>query len=184
MHTPSLSAKTLILVSVLVIPVLAWAASGSDAEYRSCVRLHMNNRENRIIEATVLYHTNWQTAIQNRRSRLFDAWNVETDRDRDNIIREIERDATNNMRENDKFYRDVSRVIVNDYRNAERDCKNNLRDRQRERNKVPVGRRCFNSGECFAPLGACTTDLGDCRQTCQPGSSPCVQVCAGVCYLK
>ena len=174
--------STVALALALIIPAVVYAAS--DFDFRSCMQGVMNTRENRSVDVTNNYHDNWRRALEDKRGRLFDAWNIDNDRDRDNTLRAIDKDFRNILRDNDRNYKNEQRTIQNDFKNEERRCKDELKNRERDRKNVPIGKRCFNSDVCSPPTGICTTEFGDCRPACEPGSSPCIQVCAGSCVIR
>ncbi len=169
------------LLVLVLLPMPAMAARNSDAEFRFCMQLAMNNRENRILDITRNYHSGWQQALEDRRQRLFDAWGVENDKDRTNIIRDAEKNAKNILRDIEKNYRNELKNANTEFKNEEKRCKAEFNARIKE---VPVGLICFSTDQCRPPLGYCTVDTGECKQICEPGSNPCRQVCTGKCKVR
>lgn len=163
-----------------LLPIAVFARS-FDLEYRVCVRDAMNRREVGIIENTVNHHENRIRAFREHRQRLFDAWDIENDKDRNNAIRNVDKDFRNIIKDLEKNYKNVVRDHENNFKNDEKGCKNAYNDRVKQ---VPVGAICFSSNECRPPLGYCTTDTGECRQTCERNSQPCIQVCSGRCRVR
>lgn len=176
----SRSSLSVLLLSLLLLPAGALARI-SDPDLRNCQRSAMNNREQRLIDTTRNYHINWHKLLQERRERFFDSWGIENDRDRQNIQRDIDKDVRNRLRENDNNFRNDQRNITNDFRNDDRSCQDQYKQRLKE---VPVGLICYSSNDCRPPLGYCTTDTGECRQSCRPGNDVCIQVCSGKCRLR
>ncbi len=170
-----------LLLVMILLPLSAVAALTSDPSLRECMRVATNNRETRLIDATRNYHINWFNIISDRRQRYIDSWNVESDKDRQRIQRDIDKFIRDLLKQNDGNYRNDQKGITNDFKNDERACKDQFKARQGE---VPKGAICFSSDECRAPLGMCSTETGECRAACQPGSNPCIQVCSGRCKLR
>lgn len=166
--------------TLLLVPIAA-SARNSDSELRSCLRDAMNSREIGTVDNSRNHYNNRLNAMEDHRVRVFDAWGVENDRDRDNIIRSHDRDLQTILRDHDRNYQNVIRAIRDDFRNAERSCRDGYNNRLRG---VPTGAICFNSNDCNPPLGICSTETGECRKACEPGSNPCIQVCAGRCRLR
>ncbi len=170
----------LLVLTLVLVPAVA-SARNSDPEYRFCAQTVMNNRENRLRDATLFYHTNWRNVIEARRQRLFDAWGILNDRDRSNVLRSIDTDARNQLRDIDRGYKDDLRNIQNDFRNDDRFCTDQLNQRIRN---VPTGAVCTSSDQCSPPLGMCTTETGECRSSCNRNDVNCIQVCTGRCKLR
>lgn len=171
-----------LLVAGLAVPLLALAAN-SDADFRNCMRDVTNNREDRIVDRTRNYHNDRQSAFEQHRGRLSDAWGIDNDRDRDATIRQIDTDQRNILRDLDKNYRNDTRNYQNDFRNDQKRCRDELRDREKNRRNVKVGKQCRNSDECNTPYGACTTEFGDCRHPCG-FNQDCQNFCTGSCVLR
>ena len=165
----------------LILTPLAASARNSDSQLRDCERTAMNNREQATVDNTRNFYNNKLQAYDDHRQRVFDAWGTENDRDRGNQIRSFDRDLQNALRAQDHDYQNVIRSIQTDFRNADRSCQNDLNQRLRD---VPSGAACYVSDDCHPPLGMCTTETGDCRQVCRPGSDPCEMVCSGRCRLR
>ncbi len=117
------------IVAVVILLPLAVFAKSFDLEYRICVRDAMNNRESRIIENTDRYHQNRLNAYLENRTRLFDAWNIENDKDRANTIRDIDKNLRTSLSSNEKEYKAVVRDLEKNFKNEEKDCRNAYNDR-------------------------------------------------------
>lgn len=166
--------------TLLLVPIAA-AARNSDPDLRFCIQQAMNAREVNIFDNSRNHYNNRLNAMEDHRIRVFDAWGIENDRDRDNLIRSHDRDLQNILRDHDRNYQSVLRAIKDDFRNAERSCRDGYNNRVRN---VPTGIICFNSSECSPPLGICSTETGECREACRPGSEPCEKICSGRCRLR
>ena len=116
-------------IAIVILLPLAVLAKSFDLEYRICVRDAMNNRENRIIESTVNFHQNRSNAYGEHRTRLFDAWNIENDKDRDNTIRDIDKNLKNTLSSSEKEYKAVVRDLEKNFKNDEKNCRNAYNDR-------------------------------------------------------
>lgn len=177
-------ARRSLIVSVVgfaaLLP-LAVLARNFDPEYRVCVRDAMNRRENGVIENSVNHHQNRLNAFLEHRTRLFEAGDIENDKDRNSAIRAADKDLKNILQSHEKNYKTILRDLDNIFRNDEKDCRNAYNDRVTQ---VPVGVICFASAECRPPIGYCTVDAGECRQSCRPGSNPCEQMCSGRCKVR
>ena len=169
------------IVGLALLLPLAVFARTFDFEYRVCVRDAMNRREVGIIDNTLNHHENRIRAFQGHRQRVYDAWSNENDKDRNNDIRNADKDFSNLLKDLEKDYKNVVRSFQDNFKNDEKDCRNAYNDRVRQ---VPTGAICFSSSECRPPIGYCTTDTGECRQSCRPGSNPCEQICSGRCKVR
>jgi hypothetical protein len=167
------------LIGLLLVPIVAFAAT-SDDSYRDCMRNITSNREQRIVDVTGNYHHNWQNIIADRKIRVENAWNVANDNDRRSILRQVDKEITALLRENEKNYKNDIKIITTDARNDEKRCNDELRSRDQARRRVPVGRQCFGTDTCSAPEGICTVEYGDCRQVCTSGNCR----CAGICVIR
>jgi len=164
------------VIAFVVLLPLAVLAKSFDLEYRICARDAMNNRENRIFNDTVNHHQNRLQAFLEHRTRLFEAWSNENDKDRTNTIRFADKDFKNILQFHEKNYKALLRDHENGFRNDEKNCRNAYNDRVKQ---VPTGAICFSTADCRPPIGICTVDTGECRQSCRPGSNPCELVCSG-----
>lgn len=159
-----------VLVS-LVTPFVVLAAT-SDNQYRLCLQEAMLSRENRFLDVQVEYNRQSMDILNERRTRLFDLWNVEDDRSRTSSIKDVERNYGVRIRDLQRWVRDETRRLETDYRNADKNCRGALQFRDKNRKYVPVNKECRVSDECYNPLGACTTEFGDCRN-----GNPCMGIC-------
>lgn len=173
-----------LLLAAALLPLAASAATNSDAEFRQCMRDASRRREDRIVDAARAFHHDWQNLLHERRDRIHDAWDIVDDKGRRAVLRDIDRDIRNRLRDRDRGYRNDLKAFQRDFTADGRRCRDEWKARERDRENVPVGEQCFHSGDCAPPAGICSTDFGDCRPACRHGSSPCIQVCSGVCVIR
>ncbi|NOS68145.1 MAG: hypothetical protein HOO67_07360 [Candidatus Peribacteraceae bacterium] len=169
------------VIAVALLLPFAVFARNFDFDYRMCVREAMNRREVGIIDNTLNHNNNKINAYHDHRARLFDAWDIENDKDRNNVIRNADKDFQNIVKDHDKNYKNIVRDLSNNFKNDERGCRNAYNDRVKQ---VPTGNVCFSSNECRPPIGYCTTETGECRMSCERNSNPCIQVCSGRCKVR
>jgi hypothetical protein len=173
-------ASKLLIAAALIAPFVAIAASNSDGQFRDCERIATIDYQNRLVDVQNLFNQRRiQTAVD-RRAAMIDTWNIEDDRVRRNVQRDIDRDMRNRDRDADKLLRDDQRFAQTDFRNAEKFCKDQMRQREKDRRNVPVGRQCFDTNECSPPVGACTVEFGECRTVCDGDACR----CAGTCVIR
>lgn len=120
--------SAVVIGSAILFP-LAVLARNFDFEYRMCVRDAMNRRENSAIENTVNHHRNRLDAFFEHRSRLFMAWDIENDKDRNNAIRSADKDFRDTLRFHDKNYKAILRDLEKVFRFDEKNCRNDFKNR-------------------------------------------------------
>ena len=169
------------VIAVVVLLPVALFAKSFDLEYRICARDAMSNRENKIYENTVNHHQNRLNAFLEHRTRVFQAWSIENDKDRDNSIRSADKDLKDILSGHEKNYKALLRDFEKEFKNREKDCKNAYNDRVKQ---VPTGTICTSTAQCRPPIGYCTVDTGECRSSCKSGSQNCIQVCTGRCKVR
>lgn len=128
----------LIIGSVLLalLPLTALAATNSDVEFRDCMRTVTINYQNRLFDVQILFNNRRIEAAADRRVMNVDSWNIEDDRTRSSVQRDIERNIRDRDRDADTLLRNDIRGAKDDVRNAERVCKDQLRARQRNRTGI------------------------------------------------
>ncbi len=169
-----------IVAFTALLPVALFAKS-FDLEYRICARDAMNNRENQNIINTSNHNLNRLSAYQEHRTRVYEAWSNENDKDRDNEIKAADKDFKAILAFHEKNYKGILNDLSKNFKNDEKNCKNAYNDRVKQ---VPTGVICTSTDQCRPPIGYCTVDTGECRSSCKSGSQNCIQVCTGRCKVK
>lgn len=167
-------------LSVLLLPSLV-TAKQSDLTLRLCLQAAMNTHEQRGQDAVRTYNTAWVNLLEDRRVKLSATWGTENDASRDETQRFITKAMRTSLKDAERIYRDSIRTADSEFDKANRACRDLYKQRL---NEVPVGQTCYSSAECKPPLGYCTTETGECRSSCKPGSASCVQVCSGRCRVR
>lgn len=172
------------IIGTLLVPLTLWAKGPMNPDYRECMQEATNRRESEYINVTIDYGNDMEDIFRKRRNAFVNAWNLETKTAIDKAAKLAKKDYDAMKKETEARYADRKREVERVYTADKRECRDmgETVSSSSSTSSLPSG-TCYNSNSCSSNQ-VCSTEYGECRPVCYPGSAQCIQVCSGRCVPR
>ena len=127
MRKPSPAATFLL---ALIVPTTMLARTNYDAQFRTCMQVAYQVREERMITALETYNRGYEASIRQRQADYAAAWTIEDDDSRNRALHDADRNHSQRDRDLRHNRKDIEREAKIDFSEQKNDCREQLHDRR------------------------------------------------------